>query len=152
MSSREPLERAEWNTWFHQARGPSAFINNSDVRLGIDRPSPCLNKDHLIVKGFERVNGDIPIIRVCRVRDRDGEPIGYRLVAGADLLDNSEQRAAYSSLPNEFAFGQAQTAYGKGPQATTDFLNKCISAGILHKAKRGCYEKIIPAAESDSIQ
>ncbi len=30
-AKREPLETAEWNSWFHHARGPSVFINNSDV-------------------------------------------------------------------------------------------------------------------------
>lgn len=151
-AKREPLETAESNTWFHQARGPSVFINNSDVRLGIDRPAPCLNKDHLIVKGFERVNGEIPIIRLCRVRDQDGEPIGYKLLAGAEQLDNPEQRAAYADLPGAFAFGQAKAVYGKGDQATSDFLNKCVSGGILHKPRRGCYEKLNPAAENETIQ
>ena len=151
-AKREPLETAEWNTWFHQARGPSVFINNSDVRLGVDRPAPCLNKDHLIVKGFERVNGDIPIIRLCRVRDYDGEPIGYKLLAGADQLDNPEQRAAYRDLPQGFAFNQAKAVYAKGDQATTDFLNKCVSAGILDKVRRGWYEKVNPAGETEAVQ
>jgi hypothetical protein len=151
-AKREPLETAEWNTWFHQARGPSVFINNSDVRLGVDRPAPCLNKDHLIVKGFERVNGDIPIIRVCRVRGQDGEPIGYKLLGGLDQLDNPEQRGAYNTLPYAFAFGQAKSVYSRGDQATMDFLNKCISAGILHKTRRGWYEKINPADEDQTIQ
>ena len=141
-SKREALETAEWNTWFHQARGPSVLINGSDVRLGVDRPSPCLNEDHLIVRGFERVNGDIPIIRICRVRDADGEPIGYRLLAGADQLTNPAHSAAYHTLPHAFSFSEAKAVYNKGDQATTDFLKKCISAGILRKAKKGWYENV----------
>jgi AAA domain-containing protein len=151
-AKREPLENAEWNTWFHQARGPSVFINNSDVRLGVDRPALCLSKDHLIVKGFERVNGDIPIIRVCRVRGQDGDPVGYKLLGGADQLENPEQRAAYHTLPQAFAFGQAKAVYSRGDQATTDFLNKCITANILYKAKRGWYEKINPGDEDQTVQ
>ncbi len=131
-----------YNTWFHQARGPSVLINGSDVRLGVDRPSPCLNEDYLIVRGFERVSGDIPIIRICRVRDTDGEAIGYRLLGGADQLTNPAHSAAYHTLPREFGFGQAKAVYGKGDQATTDFLKKCISAGILRKARKGWYEKV----------
>ena|SRR5437867_3893874 len=143
-AKRTPLETAEWNTWFHQARGPSVLINGSDVRLGVDRPSPCLSEDHLIVKGFERVNGDIPIIRVCRVRDENGEAIGYKLLAGADQLTNASHRAAYYTLPKAFSFGQAKAVYEKGDQATTDFLKKCISAGILRKDRKGWYEKVDP--------
>jgi hypothetical protein len=151
-AKREPLETAEWNTWFHQARGPSVFINNSDVRLGVDRPAPCLNKDHLILKGFERVNGEIPIIRLCRVRNQGGEPVGYRLVAGADLLDNPEQRAAYEALPPEFSFGEAKVVYRREDQPTADFLKKCDRAGILRKVDKGRYQKINPAAEHETIQ
>jgi len=135
--TREPLEPAEWNTWFYQARGPGVLINGSDVRLGIDRPLLSTNEDLLIIKGFERVNGPIPIIRITRVRDESGDPIGYKLLAGADQLTNLAHRAAYEQLPDEFNFTTAKQVYGKSDQPTIDFLNKCRSAGILQKLRKG---------------
>lgn len=148
-AKREPLETAQWNTWFHQARGPSVLINGSDVRLGVDRPSSSVSEDHLIVKGFERINGDIPIVRVCRARNENGEAVGYRLLGGTDQLSNPAHRAAFHTLPGAFSFGQAKAVYGKGDQATMDFLKKCISAGILRKDRKGWYEKVSPEIDEN---
>jgi hypothetical protein len=40
---------------------------------------------------------------------------------------------AFKSLPNRFTHKDAKLIYGKGSQATTDFLHKCKSAGLLEK-------------------
>src|SRR5438445_1260070 len=68
------LDSADFNTWFVQARGPRALINGADVRIGIDRPSDCLDDNQLVVGGFERVYGSFPLIRISRVLGDDGEP------------------------------------------------------------------------------
>jgi hypothetical protein len=77
--------------------------------------------------------------------------MGYTLLSGADLLTNPEHRAAYHTLPPAFAFRQAKAVYGKADQATMDFLSKCISAGVLHKTRKGWYEKLLstPAETSE---
>ena len=92
---------------------------------------------HLLLYGLE-----IPIITVCRAFDRDGEPVGYRLLAGAEHLLNAAYRSAYEQLPQQFTFAQAKQVYGRTDQPTDDFLKKCASAGILRKVKKGLYEKI----------
>jgi len=142
------LESANLNNWFYQARGSRALINGCDVRLGLDRSVANANETVLVMGGFERVRGEIPIVHLDRMLDEDGEPLGYRQITGAQLLSgNPEQAAAYGRLPDTFRFTAAKQTYGKGDQATRDFLNKCKSAGILQQPGRGIYEKIKQQAE-----
>ena len=75
-----------------------------------------------------------------RVLNDDGEPSGYRLVSAVKLLGNADQEKAFSKLPSSFRFKEAGQIYGKGDQATSDFLKKCLGLGLLiKKAKQ--YEK-----------
>ena len=78
---------------------------------------------------------------LARVSNEDGEALAYRALSGQSLLVNKTQRDAFQKLPEAFRFKDAQAAYGKGAQATTDFLNKCIGLGILRKAGK-TYEKL----------
>jgi hypothetical protein len=151
-----PLEDANLRSWFHQTRGASALINASDVRLGVDEPSGGTSKGPdqthdeiaLVVRGFARVRGEIPAIYITRVRDENGEPLGYSRASNSRLLFNENQENALARLPERFRFEEAHQTYGRGPQATTDFLNKCISLGLIRKVQRGRYEKpSVKAAE-----
>ena len=145
LRDNESLDLADVSQWFQQARGPRLLINGSDVRLGIDKPSKSrITSDdgEIVLKGFERVRGEIPAIRIARVMDDDGEPCGYDQLSGAKLLGNEDQQEAFERLLHSFRFKQAKAVYGKADQATMDFLNKCIAAGILRKVHRGQYEKI----------
>ena len=144
----EPLEIADIGEWFQQARGPRVLINGSDVRLGIDKPAKSHirgDDGEIVLRGFERVRGEIPAIRIARVMDDDGEPCGYDQLSGAKLLGNEDQQQAFGRLPERFRFKEAKRIYGKADQATTDFLNKCIAAGILRKVTKGKYEKLGPS-------
>ena len=141
------LQTEDLRRWFLQARGARALINSSDVRLGVDHPdrsgaSNFPEEVALVLRGFGRVRGEIPLTYLARVRDEDGEPLGYRRVTGESLLFNSDHSSAYSKLPDRFRFKEAQDIYNKGAQATTDFLNKCCNVGILRRVARGLYEKI----------
>ncbi len=139
--------------WFLQARGARALINGTDVRLGVDMPQianvPVGNgKDKeevaLVMRGFGRVRGEIPALYLSRHCDENGEPLGYGVVSGARLLFNSEQEATLVKLDHTFRFKDAQQTYGKGAQATTDFLNKCNGLGLIRKIGRA-YEKLTVA-------
>ena len=66
--------------------------------------------------------------------------MGYRRLTGPSLLFNPDQATGFAKVPDSFRFKDAQKVYGKGAQATTDFLNKCINIGILRRTARG-YEK-----------
>lgn len=147
------IEDGDLRRWFEQARGPRALINGADVRLGIDLPGVAcagLSQDiALVMGGFRRVRGSIPLVHLTRVLDEDGEPLAYRRVSGPELLP-VEQRSAYERLPEVFRFKEARQVYGKGPQATTDWLAKCQAATILrHDKGRGVYEKCKPADQTD---
>jgi hypothetical protein len=140
--SAPPLEENP-HGWFLQARGSRALVNGSDVRMGIDRPWRAGSDSEvaLVIGGFGRVRGNIPTIFVSRVLDEDDEPIGYEKLTGASLLFNPEQEQAHKNLPPVARFKDAQRVYGKGPQATLDWLTKCISLGIMRKDGRE-YRKV----------
>jgi hypothetical protein len=146
-----PLENEDPRRWFMRARGCRALVNGSDVRIGIDEPGasgPVYSAGDkqeeiaLVMRGFSRVRGEIPLTYIARVLDDNGDPLGYRKLTGASLLFNADQSETFGRLPNKFRFKDAQLAYRKGPQATNDFLLKCCNLGILCKPGRGCYEKI----------
>jgi len=136
--------------WFQQARGPRQLINGADIRIGIDK---CRRADvwteldgrsvevALVLAGFGRLRGNIEPMYLGRVLGEDDKPMGYEQLRGASLLFNSDQRAAFENLPDTFTFKQAKQTYGRGSQATTDFLNKCQNVGILRKEGRQ-YRKV----------
>jgi putative DNA primase/helicase len=142
----EPLE-GDLRRWFQEARGPRALFNGSDVRLGMAEPRSAKIRVPIgdaelafLVRGFARVRGEIPLTYVARELDNDGKPLGYRKLTGVELSFNSEQEGAFHRLPNCFRYKVAHLTYGKGHQATVDFLKKCIALGILRKTPDG-YEK-----------
>jgi hypothetical protein len=153
---REHLEDANIRNWFLNARGARALINGADVRIGIDEPS-ALNRRiseseeaALVFAGFGRVKGSIPVTRLVRIFDDDGNPIGYRPMRGAECLDNPEQRNAFNGLPESFRHKDARLIYGKGPQATTDFLKKCVAAGLLRHEGRDYIKNTGPGGPTES--
>ncbi len=153
---RKPSDNAQYSgprleedvkTWMLQARGARQLINGSDVRLGIDLASRGASADqsgNLVMAGFERLRGNIGPIHIERVFDDDSEPLGYRVMSGADLLSNPAQQKSFHDLPESFSFKQAKQVYGRADQSTTDFLRKCEAIGILrHDGK--IYSKVIGA-------
>jgi len=144
-----PLEENP-HGWFLQARGSRALVNGSDVRIGIDRPSSVsVNCEvALVIGGFGRIRGSIPTTFASRVLDEDDEPLGYNKLTGAGLLFNLEQEEAYKRFPAALRFKEAQQLYGRGSQAITDFLKKCISLGIMRKDGRE-YRKVEVAEQAE---
>jgi hypothetical protein len=144
-----PLEE-NTRQWFLQVRGSGNLINACDVRLGIAPSVKAKHREHLegrsldialVMGGFGRVRGSIATTFMARVLDEDDEPLGYVEMSGPSLLSNSEQEAAYGKLPRAFRFKDAQLLYGRGAQATSDFLKKCIGVGIMRKDGRE-YRKV----------
>ena len=146
--AQEPLE-GDMRRWFEQARGPSALINGSDVRIGVAKPQSTRisvpGKENaeiaFVTRGFARVHGEIPVSYIARTFDSSGKPLGYTRLTGVDLLFNSEHEAAYHKLPNLFRFKDAKLIFGKGAESTNNFLKKCIALGVLRKTSAG-YKKI----------
>jgi hypothetical protein len=143
----EPLDTCNLTQWFSRTRGASALINSTDVRLGVEKPSRRLGSNvdgtqetALVLRGFARITGEIPLMRLARVFNERGEPVGYRELVGPRLLSNSIQQAAYEKLSRRFRFKDARMMYGKGDEATSTFLKKCISLKILRRTVDG-YEK-----------
>ena len=143
--SAGPLEDANLRSWFQDARGASALINGVDVRLGVD-PSEMSGDCDLVLRGFGRIRGEIGPLYLARDHDEDGQPLGYRLLLGAELLFNPEQQLAYEALPQQFSFKQAKQTYGRRDQATSDMLKKCVDVGLLRRLARGQYAKVVEPA------
>jgi hypothetical protein len=95
----------------------------------------------VVIRGFERVNGEIPTMFVRRVLGADGRPVGYARAGGVSLLTNPGHAGAYQRLPPRFRFTEAKRIYGKLDSATANFLRACESAGILKKVGEW-YEKV----------
>jgi hypothetical protein len=148
ISVDDSLEFGNLLRWFDSTRGPRVLINGTDFRLGIEPVATCSSQ--LILRGFRRVLGEVPMLRVGRVLDDDGDPVGYNCVSGADLL-NPEQAGAFKRLPMEFEFKEAMAIYGRQNQATTDFLKKCIGAGLVRKVAKGRYRKTATANETGPL-
>jgi hypothetical protein len=132
--------------FFQRVRGASVLVNGADVRIGVDRPNgsgALIPEVELVMGGFGRMRGLIPLWRLARVLDSDGEAIGYRKVSAVELLGNTEQQKAFAALGPHFTFGDAVKEYGKGKQPTTNWLAKCISVGIVRKVARGVYAKTV---------
>jgi hypothetical protein len=130
--------------WFRQARGASAIVNSSDVRLGVEEGPLASKGDNpgLVLRGFGRTRGEVGPVHLVRVLDSDGEPLGFRSMNRIELLFNSEQEAAFHDLPAAFSFKEAKLKYGRSDQPTKDFLDKCVQLGALRQPCRGRYEKV----------
>jgi hypothetical protein len=144
------LEDADPRRWFDQVRGAGALVNGTDVRLGIDEPGLSTQRKRdgqsevaVVLRGFGRVVGEIPTMYLARLSDEEGVARGYDRITGPDLLLNQDHAEAFRKLPDKFRFKEAKHALAKGDQATTDFLKKSQSIGIIRPAKGGKgYEKV----------
>jgi hypothetical protein len=135
-----PLESTDLSSWFNRSRGSKVLINGSDARIGIDKATnPNIA---LAVRGFERLNGEIPPMLVARVLDEAGQPLGYKRASGSDLLKSQAQREAYAKLPEKFRFSDAKQILGKkGASSVKNFLSACEGV-MLVKRVAGAYEKL----------
>jgi hypothetical protein len=149
--SAGPLESANVRMWFQDARGASALVNSSDIRLGVDVPDTAHSaKDEvaLVLRGFGRVRGDIGPFFLSRDNDENDDPAGYRVLVGAELLDPTRQRALLD-LPESFQFKDAKRIFGRADQATTNFLHDCMNLGLVEKIGRGKYQKVAQIPSND---
>ena len=136
-----PLEEVEpVQRWFQRARGASAVINGSDLRLGVE-----LSRKHrhaaFLLRGFARVKGEVPRLYVRRLMDDDGQPLAYDLMSGLEFLNDTE-REVFPMLPPSFRFKDARPLWeralagaGKKPrdEDIARFLSNACSAGLLRK-------------------
>jgi hypothetical protein len=140
LDAKANLETDPPIQWLNLACGARALVNQSDVRIGVDRTSK--GNAALVLRGHVRITGEFGPIYLERVYDDNEQPIGYWKLSGIEFLDNKEQQAAFEALAAGFSFKEAKLTYGRQNQATIDFLNKCIRAGILFRATKGWYEKV----------
>jgi hypothetical protein len=142
------LESCGVVTWLQEMEGPRAFVNQTDVRIGVARAHE--DRAALEVKWSRRVHGDSPLVLLERVFDDDGEPAGYRHLEGADLL-SPERREALEKLPPEFRFKQAKAVLNRTDDPTSKFLRECIQLGLVTKIIKGWYRKTAPSSAPATI-
>jgi len=137
---RANLETDSPIQWLNLACGARALVNQSDVRIGVDRTSK--GNASLVLCGHIRITGAFGPLYLQRVLNDDEQPVGYRKLSGVEFLDNKEQQETFDRLPTSFTFKEAKAKYGRQDQATADFLDKCVKVGILSKPRKGWYEKL----------
>jgi len=124
--------------WFNETRGAGALISSVDTRIGVGVSGDV----DLTMFGFARSVGQLTAIDIRRTYDEQGEPLGYIKLTGLERLPDFQKRA-YAALPKEFLHREAKGIYGKGPQATTNFLQKCIGLSLLtHDRRLAVYRKV----------
>jgi len=134
------LEHGPIMGWLLEAAGARALVNQTDVRIGFDRPKQ--NDDvALIIKGHAKMRGEFGPIYLERKLDSDGEVTGYCRLSSAGLLTDPHQKETYMKLPAEFTFAQAKANYERSDDPTNKLLQRCIALGILEKVKKGIYRK-----------
>jgi len=141
------LESCSAASWLLAMEGPRAFVNQTDVRIAVaEGDLRSQNPPALQLKWSVRVRGDSPVVSLERVFDEDGEPAGYRHLAGAALLDE-EKRAVLGRLPGEFSTADVKAArrdqhLGDGNDPTNKFLAECKQLRIIARLARGHWRKV----------
>jgi hypothetical protein len=138
------LESVNAATWLLEMEGARALMNQTDVRIAIAEGD--LDQAALQLKWSRRVHGDSPIVSVERIYDEEDEPVGYRELTGAGLL-NDEKRRVFEALPAEFSTADAKTArrdrhLGDGNDPTNKFLAECRHLRLIEKLERGRWRKL----------
>jgi len=139
-SRPDPLETSGPRDWLQvQTRGVSGVISGSDIRIGIDR---CTHReDALAIRGYGRVDGELPHLCVRREFNEAGEPMGYTRLSALDLLTHDDHEFLEKLAP-KFTFKQAKYASGKSDQPTRNRLIRLISARVVRQTGRGEYTKV----------
>jgi hypothetical protein len=129
--------------WLKQAAGHSSIINQSHTRIAVDLPDGRKNLDAaLVLRWHRRIKGETGPVYVERISDDEGEPQGYRLLTGVELLGNEVQKDKFKALPRRFTFKQAKQIYGRADDPTRKWLLKCVSLGLIGQTGRGLYERL----------
>jgi hypothetical protein len=137
--------------WFNEASGALSLINGADTRLGVAEPKKKTPEDvAFVLRGFRRVRGELPMLYVRRVRDENGEPLGYERLMDQSFLLTEPFKTRFDNLPNHFrhkdVIGVIEKEIGKTPGAGTvsHTLAKFKSFGLIKDAADGGYQKVGP--------
>ncbi len=138
-----PLEDTPILEWLTEASGARALINQTNTRIAFDTARRVgANDAAFVMKSFVKVKGESGPFYLERVCNDEGDPIGYRSMAGVHLLGNLIQEAAFNQLPRQFAFKDAKRIYGRSDDPTRKWLIKCQAANLLRQIGRGTYELV----------
>jgi AAA domain len=128
--------------WFNQASGHRSIINQSDSRIAAGLPKPT-HDAAMILRWQRRLKGERGPLYVERVCNEEGEPIGYKPLVGAKLLNNQDQETAFGRLPQGFTFKEAKQIYGRTDDPTRKWLLKCECQGLIEQLGRGHYQRLV---------
>lgn len=159
--NRESVDNTNVMDWLTAACGARALINQADTRIafgpcvtpksskrkGQDETPEAALRDSvgLVMRWVERSRGQSAPQYLRREMDETGEPLGYQVMTGSELLFNARMEQAWLDLPRgrEFTFTEAKEVYCKAAPATKNWLTKCIGVGIIKQmVHRGPYRVI----------
>src|SRR5262249_34836138 len=109
------------HTWLKESAGMHALINQTDTRLGLDTHNDNVD---LVLGGYVRSIGQLAPLDLSRACDANGNPLGYIVLTGLNLL-NPKDRGVFDSLPPMFRFKDVQERLGNSGSNCRRFLGKC---------------------------
>jgi hypothetical protein len=116
--------------WCQEASGALALVNQSDTRFGL---IPHPRQGDLLLSGFIRGSGPMTPLDLGREIDDEGNPLGYKLLTGAEHLSVSD-RGVFEALPVRFRFKDVTERMGGNSGSNpARLLKKCESLNIVHR-------------------
>ena len=121
--------------WFNEAAGTNALTTQPDSRLGVE--AVARERADLLLGGFVRGRGAMPVHRIVRRFGADNLPVGYELISGVDRLSD-RHRKAWEGLPGEFSYTDAKNAMGgSSDSSAADLLRTLKEAGLVVQPRPG---------------
>jgi hypothetical protein len=133
---------------FKDTRGSGAIVYNADMRFRLAKPPLTRGApppDAFRMRGYLRGVGETPKIKVSRILNNDGDPIGHHRLGGVETL-SAEHGSVFENLPDEFRWKDLETYFGNSESKKSQFIAACFSAAIITKdSSTKIYRRIIPA-------
>lgn len=128
--------------WMQCASGPLAFVNQSDVRIGFDRPLRSNAPFAVIIRGHRRGCDEIGPWKLARILDDyTGDPVAYSILSGRTEL-NQVHQGYFAKLPaGELTYSEIVTLLTTGKKQVSEFLAAATRAKVVlrtgeHKTTR----------------
>jgi hypothetical protein len=139
----EPDLITDPHTWLKEAAGMLSLVNQTDTRLGVDMKD---KESDIVLGGYMRSVGALAPQYLTRVCSDSGDPLGYALLTGLELL-NPKDKGFYELLPSDFKYKDVQKLIGSSSSNCLRFIRRCETLKLVSKDDDG-YAKLVQAPHS----
>lgn len=121
-----PSLREAPDEWIKESAGVMGLINHTDTRIGVENIN---NFQGIALSGRVRGVGVIPYMELDRIKDEDGEAIGYKVRSKL----KKEFQDKYDLMPKTIRYKEIKTFFEGSEWTTQLFINACLSANLFNK-------------------